>query len=254
MEYKRAGVASTFSPTFAAVLAEADCFAKHCGAELEVVHAAAYDEGKEKRFRTTLGHDATVRWVPHEKPSRAILHAAQEFHHNLMIAGALQSEDADRPFTSGVARELLRHAGCDLLLLPHPRENPRPPARVVFALDPGADSEFLHRAVEVLRPKEAIIAATVTPFAAAIAASRGQETENPENWLERQADEIRAKGIEVETTVVNSNTGYMFCEVVQGLEADLLIVNAHTQKSGTGLPVHLDWLYQVIPTHLLVVR
>lgn len=63
MDYKRAGVASTFSPTFAAVLAEADCFAKHCGTELEVIHAAAYDEGKERRFQKALGRDATVRWM-----------------------------------------------------------------------------------------------------------------------------------------------------------------------------------------------
>lgn len=254
MDYKRAGVASTFSPTFTAVLAEADCFARHCGVELEVLHAAAFDEGKERRFRDALGRDITVRWVENEKPSRAIILAVNEFCHDLLIAGALQSEDADKPFTSGVARELLRHAPCDLLLVPHPVTEPKAPERVVFALDPGADSEFLHRAAEVLRPKHAIIAATVTPFAAAIAASRGQETENPEAWLDREAGILGASGIEVETTVVRSNTGYMFCEVVQGLEADLLIVNARSKKSHTGLPVHLDWLYQVIPTRLLVVR
>ena len=53
--YRRAGVASTFSPTFAAVLAEAGSFARHCGAELEIIHAAAFDAEKEKRSFEKMG-------------------------------------------------------------------------------------------------------------------------------------------------------------------------------------------------------
>ena len=58
MTYRRAGVASTFSPTFAAVLAEAGSFARHCGAELEIIHAAAFDAEKEKLFFETIGRSA----------------------------------------------------------------------------------------------------------------------------------------------------------------------------------------------------
>ena len=61
--YRRAGVASTFSPTFEAVIAEAVSFARHCGAELEIVHAAAFDAEKEKRFLEAMGRAAAIRWV-----------------------------------------------------------------------------------------------------------------------------------------------------------------------------------------------
>ena len=41
------------------------------------------------------------------------------------------------------------------------------------------------------------------------------------------------------------------CETVEGLEADLLVVKAGPDGL---LPRHIDWLYHVIPTRLLVVR
>jgi hypothetical protein len=37
---------------------------------------------------------------------------------------------------------------------------------------------------------------------------------------------------------------------MEGLEADLLVVKAEPDGS---LPKHMDWLYQVIPTRLLLV-
>ena len=75
--YRRAGVASTFSPTFAAVLAEAGSFARHCGAELEIIHAAAFDAEKEKRFFDTIGRSAEISWVNEGPPSQTIIAAAQ---------------------------------------------------------------------------------------------------------------------------------------------------------------------------------
>jgi hypothetical protein len=53
---------------------------------------------------------------------------------------------------------------------------------------------------------------------------------------------------------VTSNTGYALCEVIQGLEADLLVVKALPNAQGGTLPQHVDWLYQIIPTRLLVAK
>ena len=70
--YQRAAVASTFSPTFAAVLAEAGSFARRCGAELEIIHAAAFDAEKEKLFQERIGPDAPIRWMEQSSRQRAI--------------------------------------------------------------------------------------------------------------------------------------------------------------------------------------
>ena len=253
--YRRVAVASTFSPTFEAVLAEAEFFARHCGAELEIVHAAQFDPVKERRFLEVVGRDAAIRWVNKHPPAQAIISAAQDYDYELVIAGALQVEDADRPFTSSVARELMREAPCDLLLVPRPLDSPDILRRVVFALEPGENvSHFLRRSLELLRPEHATIAVTETPFAAAIAASRGEAAQDLEVWLDEMSAPLFDSGVEIETRVVTSNTGYALCEVIQGLAADLLVVKALPDARGGTLPLHVDWLYQIIPTRLLVAK
>jgi hypothetical protein len=253
--YQRAAVASTFSPTFAAVLAEAGSFARRCGAELEIIHAAPFDAKKEKLFQERIGPDAPIRWMEQGPPAKAIISAAQDYDYELLIAGALQYEDADKPFTSGVARELMREAPCDLLLVPRPLESPEVLRRVVFALEPGEDiAPFLSNCLKLLRPEHVTIAVTETPFAAAIAASRGEQPRDVDAWLEDIGTLLSGEEAEIETRIVRSNTGYPLHEVIQGLEADLLVVRALPSKQGGALPLHVDWLYQVIPTRLLVAK
>jgi len=253
MNYERVGVASNFSPTFAAVLAEAAHFAGRHGASLEIVHAAEYDAGKENRFRKALARPAEIRWVQGDTPAQAIIGAAERFDYQLLIAGALYRENAERPFTSSVARDLLSRASCDVLLLPHPAEQPQPIHSVVFALEPGRDeSGFLQAAIAALQPRRVTIVAVETPFAAAIAASRGESLQNLDEWLEKIALSIDSDALEIDARVVTSNTGYALCDVVEGLAADLLVVRS---RAGHGsLPAHMSWLYQVIPTRLLLVR
>lgn len=253
MKYRRAAVASTFSPTFAAVLAEAEHFARFCKAELDIVHASNFDEEKEKRFFDAMRRRIEIRWVQAETPAQAIVDATREGGYGLLIAGALQRDDTDRHFTNGVARELLRSAPCDLLLLPHPNTEPAPVRRVVFAVEPGEDvGDFLREQVRQLRPEAVTIAATHTPFAAAIAASRGEEPSDVNKWLERLVMEVDGNGVEVDASVVTSNTGYTLCDFIEGLNADLLVVKK--QAARDPLPAHMNWLYQVIPCRLLAVR
>lgn len=253
MNYQRAAVASTFSPTFAAVLAEAEHFAQFCGADLHIVHASNFDAEKERRFFDAMRRKIEIRWIEAETPARAILDATTEGGYELLIAGALQKEDSDRHFTNGVARELLRFTPCDLLLLPHPSTEPEPIRHVVFAVEPGEDvADFLQTQVKRLRPASVTLAATHTPFAAAIAASRGEKVGDVDEWLETLVEAIGDHAEKVETRVVTSNTGYTLCDVILGLAADLLVVKMKAAKDP--LPAHMNWLYQVIPTRLLAVK
>jgi nucleotide-binding universal stress UspA family protein len=252
--YQRVGVASDFSPTFAAVLAEARRFASHCGADLEIVHAAAFDSEKERRFLGALGRRAPIRWVQGETIAGALITAVDDFAYELLIAGTLHRESDDKPFTGDVARELLHNAPCDLLLVPRPVEEPSAPEHIVFAFEPEPEEEngeLLRQTVQVLRPRRVTIAITDTPFAPAIAASRGQRPRDLELSLEDLADSLAGHEVEIDGRVVTSITGYGLCETVQGLEADLLVVKA--EADGV-LPMHMDWLYQVIPTRLLRVQ
>lgn len=255
MTYRKAAVASNFSPTFSAVLAEADRFATHCGATLDIIHVAPREQEKERRFFEALGRETEVHWLESVTPGPAIAGAAKGYGYDLLIAGALHREDGERPFTSGVARDLLRRTHCDLLLLPRPTKEPQPLAHVVFALEPRLDVRaFVHRAVEVLQPQRITIVTPVTPFAAAIAASMGEKSQSAEDWLDLLAADLAEMKVEVETRAVTSNTGYNLCDTIEGLEADLLVIKAGQDETAGPLSNHMNWLYQVVPTRLLVVR
>ena len=253
MDYQHVGVAATFSPTFAGVLAESKRFASHCGADLEIVHAGAFDIEKEERFLEALGQRAAIRWGEGETAASAIITAVENFAYDLLVAGTPHRHMNDKPFAGDVAPELLRNAPCDLLLVPRPLEDPAPPQHIVFAFEPERkeDRELLRRAVEVLRPQRVTIVVTERPFAPAIAASRGEQPGDVEAWLAELTDSLAGHNVEVEGRVVTSITGYSLCDMIEGLEADLLVVKAEPDGS---LPKQMDWLYQVIPTRLLLVR
>jgi universal stress protein family protein len=253
MDYQHVGVAATFSPTFTGVLAEAKRFAGHCGADLEIVHVGAFDIEKEKRFLEALGQRVAIRWVEGGTTASAIITAVEDFAYDLLLAGTPHRHLDDKSFAGDVAPELLRNAPCDLLLVPRPSEDPPPPQHIVFAFEPEQkeDRELLRRSVEVLRPQRLTIVVTERPFAPAIAASRGEQPRDVEAWLEDLTDCLAGHDVEVEGRVVRSITGYSLCDMIEGLEADLLVVKAEPDGP---LPKHMDWLYQVIPTRLLLVR
>lgn len=258
--YRRAAVASTFSPNFRALLAEADAFARHLGAGLDVVHASAPDEEKGRRFQAALDElksSASIRWAQGETPSKAILQEVQDGGYDLLIAGALERETTieGRSFTGSVARALLAEAPCDLLLLPKPVDVWTPPARAVLALEPGDDvHRFVLSIMSSVGLKSLTLAVAETPFAAAIAASKGEQALDVETWLDKVASSLEELGLEVDTRLVNSNTGFGLCEAILGLEPDLLLAQIVRSKDGhTALPAHLGWLHQVIPCRLWVV-
>ncbi len=251
-KYQRLAVATAFSPTFASVLTDARRFAEHCGATLEVIHAGERTEEKEQKFQKVLGGPTPIHWVQGETPAQAIATKSSDF--DLLIAGALHREDGDKPFTSGVARELLRILPGDLLLAPS-SDGDKPLHHAVFALEPGTnDGAFIIEAAEKLGFSKITIAATETPFAAALAASRGETHQNVGAWCDDLVDEARRHGLEADSWIVTSNTGYSLCDAIQGMNADLLVVRAATEGPSKPLPMHMDWLSQVIPLRLLLVK
>jgi nucleotide-binding universal stress UspA family protein len=152
-----------------------------------------------------------------------------EFAYELLIAGMLHRETDDKPFAGDVARELLRNAPCDLLLVPRPLEEPTPPQHIVFAFEPKPeeeDCESLRRAAQILRPRRVTIAIPDTPFTSAIATSRGEEPQDLEVLLKELADPLAEHQVEIDRRVVTSITGYTVCETVERLEADLLVIKA----------------------------
>jgi len=258
--YRKAAVASTFSPTHRSVLAEADAFARHVGASLDVLHAAPHSAETERRFReslTDLGREAYVHWLPGDSPAESLLDGARELSFDVVIAGALEREPEaeERAFTGSVARRFLSEAPCDLLLLPRPEEDPRPIESGLFAVQPGTVvRQFVETQAKALQLDHVILVVSETPFARAIAASKGEAALNTREWADRLADELKEVGVSAESSVIDSNTGFGLCEAARGFNADLMVVQAAARGGRHQLPAHLDWLNQVIPTRFLLCR
>jgi len=73
-------VASTFSPRFRAVIAEADRIAKQFGARLSVLHAGERSDEKVEKFHGTFGElgrdEVDIYWCEGETPAEALVDAA----------------------------------------------------------------------------------------------------------------------------------------------------------------------------------
>jgi len=257
--YRKAGIASTFSPTHLAVLAEAFAFLRRVGAAAEVLHCSEFTQEKERLFQQSfdeLGIEAQAVFLPGDDPCREIIQAVQVRELDLVIAGALERHMSheERSFTGSVARRLLEQCPCDVLLLPNPQQSPPSLSCGFFAVEPGQENieNFVVEVSKLLGLEEVVLGVAETPFASALALSRGEEPVDTQNWADDLASKIARPGLTADALVVDSNTGFGLCEAVRGSGAQILVAEAARTGGRTVLPSHLDWMRQVIPTRLLL--
>jgi len=261
--YRRAAVATTFSPRFRAVLAEANRLAKLFDVPLDLIHADESNPEKEERFATAMGElglpaESTVHFEPGE-PVKSILSVQDRIGIDLLIAGALERESVHRNFTGNVARELLRQAACDLFLFVKPEETPAELTHVFVAIpnfsqhSRSAYKEGVSFAEKIGVPELTLLHVQTT-FAEA--KEKGKTTEPPvEESLAEFVADCGSDTVHIDTHQVRGNTGFTACEYIQSAGADLLILPSHS-VDGNRPPFEpvLDWIIQVIPSNVWVIR
>src|SRR5881394_259274 len=122
--YKTIAVASTFSPRFRQVLAEAKRIRERFGADLHLIYAGNRDEEIAKKFSNALADlhlpaDSTIHYEQGD-PSEAILRTLAREKIDMIVAGALEKEVVLHPFLGNVARHLVRQAPCSVMLFTKP--------------------------------------------------------------------------------------------------------------------------------------
>ncbi len=261
-QYSHIAVASTFSPRFLAVLAAADRVATLVGASLSIIHADEEDDERVKRFAAAMreldrSESTPVLWGRAATPVDAILGACKQNKIDLLIAGALEREKRDgehRNFLGGVARELLQRCRCDLLLFPRPEELQREMESILVQVDlKNLSIELLNQACRLadrLGAKRLVFFAVITPFDEAIASSASVRLPSNEDEFAELLDEVDGFDGEADTAIIRSNTGFAACDYVESSGANLLIVPWQSDNGVRMLPVHMDWLLQVIPTNV----
>jgi nucleotide-binding universal stress UspA family protein len=271
--YRTVAVASTFSPRFLQVLAEAKRVRDRLCRELQLIYVGERDEETAKRFadaflQLALPDDSAIHYQRGEDPADAILEAARANEIDLVVAGALEKEMVLRNFLGKVARTLVRKADCSVILFTKPESEPKPFCRIVFLADysehgRAALLKALHLAAAEQCEKLYVIR-VYTTFDEARAKAR---TETPESGaegartleeeeiaLEKFIDSAGPTDVPIEARCIRGNTGYAALDFIQSIEASLLVVPVDPAASGDGLPAHVAWITDVIPCNLWVIR
>ena len=272
--YRRVAVASTFSPRFEQVLAEAKRVRDRFEAELHLIYVGEKTEETDQRFAVALSQlglpaDSPI-YYQQGNPAEAILQAAAMNAVELIVAGALEKKVVLRSFLGNVARTLVREANCSVMLFTKPEREPKPLRRIAFYV-PGY-SEHARRALrrtlqlaEIEQCEQLYVIRVYSSFDAARATLQANQNtggdepnaptlEEEENALEDFIETVGETKLAIEARCVRSNTGFAASDFVQSVEADLLVVPVEASPDSDGLPAHIAWVTDVIPCNLWIIR
>ncbi len=269
--YKTIAVATTFSPRFKQVLAEAKRIRDRFAAELHLIYVGRRSDETLRKFSDVLAElelpaDSQIHYEEGD-PAEAILGALAREDIDMLVAGALEKEIVLHPFLGNVARRLVREANCSVMLFTHPQKKPKPLRRIVFITDHSPQK--LHGLKTTLLLAEAelcerlYVVAIVTAFDDARASIRDDamnaQAQEPnvakEDALEELVLSAGATEVPIETRFIRGATGLAASDFVRSVEADLLVVplpkiDGMVQQ----LPSNIAWVSDVIPCNLWVIR
>ena len=269
--YKTIAVATTFSPRFKQVLAEAKRIRDRFSADLHLIHVGRPNDETSKKFRAVFAEldlpaDSPVHYEEGD-PAEAILGALAREKIDMVVAGALEKEIVLHPFLGNVARRLVREARCSVMLFTHPKKNPKPLRRIVFIADRSTDGVHALKATLQLAEAELCerlyVIGIITAFDEARASIADESTDAPapksnhgdEDTLEEFVLSAGATDVPIETRFIRAATGLAASDFVRSVEADLLVVPlSKSEGMVQQLPSNIAWVSDVIPCNLWVIR
>ena len=261
--YRSVAVASTFSPRFEQVLAEAKRIRDRFDSELCLVYVGEKSEETSAKFaaaleRISLPKNSPIHYEQGD-PATAILRAIERHDIDLIVAGALEKEVVLHPFLGNVARRLLREGRSSVILFTHPAREPEPLRKIVFLVEYSEHgSNGLRRALHLAareNSERVYVVRLITTFDEARAKKEGTPAEADEDAkLEHFVLDLGHTDVPIEVRCIRGNTGFAAADFVKSVEADLLVVPLDSAKNAGQLPPNLEWLMDVIPCNLWVSR
>ena len=269
--YKTIAVATTFSPRFKQVLAEAKRIRDRFSADLSLIHVGTRNEDTPGKFAQVLAElelpaNSAIHYEQGD-PAEAILALLTREKIDMLIAGALEKEIVLHQFLGNVARRLVREANCSVMLFTHPQKHPKPLRRIVFIADHSQQGLAALKTTLMLAEAESCerlyVIGINTAFDEARASIAGDVTGRPthkpnhdeEDPLEEFVLSAGATEVPIETRVIRGATGLAASDFVRSVEADLLVVPLHKPRETVQqLPSNIAWVSDVIPCNLWIVR
>jgi nucleotide-binding universal stress UspA family protein len=269
--YKTIAVATTFSPRFKHVLAEAKRIRDRFGAELHLIYVGRRNEETSRRFSDVLAElelpaDSPIHYEEGD-PAEAILAALARENIDMLVAGALEKEIVLHSFLGNVARRLVREANCSVILFTAPQKRPKPLRRIVFFADHSQQGLVALKTTLMLAEAESCerlyVIGIITAFDEARASiagdASGSAAHKPNHGEEEPLEEFvlsaGATEVPIETRFIKGATGLAASDFVRSVEADLLVVPLpKSRETVQQLPSNIAWVSDVIPCNLWIVR
>jgi hypothetical protein len=174
-------------------------------------------------------------------PATAILRAIERNNIDVIVAGALEKEVLLHPFLGNVARRLLGEGTNSVILFTHPAREPEPLRKIVFL------AEYSEHSSNSLR--------RTLHLAAREKSERVSPTETDDDVkLEHFVLALGHTDVPIEVRCIRGNTGFAAADFVKSVEADLFVVPLDPAKNSGQLPTSLEWLTDVIPCNLWLIR
>jgi nucleotide-binding universal stress UspA family protein len=255
--YKTIAVATTFSPRFKHVLAEAKRIRDRFGAELHLIYVGRRNQETSRKFSDVLAElelpaDSPIHYEEGD-PAEAILAVLARENIDVLVAG--------------VARRLVREANCSVMLFTHPQKRPKPLRRIVFIADHPQQGLVALKTTLMLAEAESCerlyVIGIITAFDEARASIASEATEGAthkpnhgeEDPLEEFVLSAGTTEVPIETRFIRGATGLAASDFVRSVEADLLVVPLpKSRETVQRLPSNIAWVSDVIPCNLWIVR
>ena len=269
--YKTIAVATTFSPRFKRVLAEAKRIRDRFAAELHLIYVGKRNPETPRKFSDVLAElelpaDSPIHYEEGD-PAEAILAALARENIDMLVAGALEKEVVLHSFLGNVARRLVREANCSVILFTAPQKRPKPLRRIVFFADHSQQGLVALKTTLMLAEAESCerlyVIGIITAFDEARASIAGDAiggaTHKPNHGEEDPLEEFvllaGATEVPIETRFIRGATGLAASDFIRSVEADLLVVPLpKTSETVQRLPINIAWVSDVIPCNLWIVR
>lgn len=276
IEFKVIGLAVAFSPTAAAMLAEARRLVIYFQSKLVLIHVGEHtseDEVKMKKLISDSGlaeAQVSVLWKTGD-PVKQILSACKTEKIDLLIAGALKKENLINHYLGTVARKILHKADCSLLMITRPSTDETPVKNIVVNAE---DSPFIDEAIWAAchwnsAPASWIhIVRELKLLGLALAANEQCNEEEYEQrkqqMLQQEIDfvedilkRIPHQKSKINIKIVSGKAGFELARFAERKEADLLVLGAPHRKFSfftRVFPHDQEYIFNDLPCNVLMVQ
>ncbi|KAB2907118.1 MAG: universal stress protein [Ignavibacteriales bacterium] len=274
--FKKAGLAVTFSPTGKKLLSEASRLQALFGFKLYFLHVGVRDSTTEQRLHhlieeNTFSGETELVWLSGE-PSKVIIKKSKEIGLDLLIIGALEKERGIKTFIGSVARNIMRHCHCPILVLTKPEGERFGFKNIIVSVCYDKKGEEAAKvALQIARhdhpEKLTLIKEINIPGLPSVVFDSGStnETDSMRKELmgiEKQKIQFFGQGVGMEKDEFNSEVlygveGWECLNYAQSENADLLVVTMSEKRLNfiDRIFTHdLEFLFERIPTNTLLYK